>query len=50
MAILVIPLLAEKNEIVAVITIDATKRGRTTIIILVLILKIIPLDIQILVL
>jgi len=42
-AILVIPLLAENEEIVAVITIADTNSGRTTRIILVLILKISPL-------
>ncbi len=44
MAILVIPLLAEKNDIVAVIIMDATSNGRTTSIILVFMLKILPLD------
>jgi len=42
-AILVIPLLAEKKEMVAVITIDDISNGRTTRIILVLILKVSPL-------
>jgi len=43
-AIRVIPLLAENEEIVAVITIDDISNGRTTRIILVLILKISPLS------
>jgi hypothetical protein len=45
-AILVIPLLAENEEMVAVITIDDINNGRTTRIILVLILKISPLGLN----
>jgi len=50
MAIRVMPDLAEKNDIVAVITMDATKRGKTTSIILVFILKTVPLTNQIIIL
>jgi len=49
MAIRVMPDLAEKNDIVAVIIMDATKRGKTTSIILVFILKIVPLTNQIII-
>ena len=50
MAIRVMPDLAEKNDIVAVITMDATKRGNTTRIIFVFILKTVPLTNQIIIL